>query len=141
VRFVGYLILFVLLMSGLSGPVQVVRYWRLREPIICVCRLNKSIGPAFSEEPPGFTGGIANPVLELIAIYLFNAFYVAIARDIFHDFGFRPVYLDVSGFGAVGGVIEIGAAHVRNLQDHVRLPFSLLLAIPKADADILHTIA
>lgn len=139
-RFVGYLVLFVLLVFGLLGPVQIVRDRRLREPIVCVCRLNKSIGPAFSEEPPGFTGGLANPVLELIAIDLFDALYVTITLDLLHDPGFRPVDLDVSGRGAVGGVVGVGAAYVRDLQDHVRLPFSRLLAVPEADADILHTI-
>lgn len=140
-RLVGFLILNILCQLRFLGPLQVVRDRRLREPIVRIRRLNKAIGPAFGEEPPGLASCDANSVEELIAVNLFDVLHVARLLNLLHNPGFRSVDLDVSRFGAVSGVVRVGAADVRDLQHHVRLPLIFLLAVPEADADVLHTIA
>ena len=135
------MIVHVLLVPRLLRPVPVVGDRWLSEPIVCIRGLHQSVCPAFSEEPPSLTGGRADSIIELSAIDLFHVFGGLVARKLFHDPSFRSVYLDISRFGTVGGIVGVCATDVCDLQDHVGLPMTLCLAVPKADADVLHTIA
>ena len=128
-------------MFGALRPIQVIGQGWLSKPVVGVGGLDESIGPAFGEEPPCFTACDADAVFELVAVHLGDFFDGLSALHSLHDLGFRSVDLDVAGFGAVGWVVGVRGADVGDFQDHVRLPLVRFLAVPEADADILHAVA
>lgn len=129
------LIVHELLIFGLLRPIQVVWYWRLCEPIVRVGRLDQRVGPTFGKEPPSLTARFADTVIILV-----HVIERLVCREQFHDLGFRPVDLNVTGSSTVRGILRVGAANICDLQDHIRLALSRLLAVPKADTDILHAV-
>lgn len=65
----------------------------------------------------------------------------AIVLDLFHDSHLGPVNFDVARRLAMRGISGVCAADIGDLEHHVRLSLTLLLAVPKAYTHILHAVS
>ena len=113
----------------LGLPLLVSGHKWVGPPIVRVGRLYDCLGPALAEDPVGWfwvlvsaQGGNILGLLATVAV---------------EDESLGPVDFDVVWGVAAAGVVDIGAADIGHLVDHVILP----VVADEVDADVLHTIA